>query len=524
MRKRILSTIAAGAAAVLMLSGFDSAMTVQELQEKSKAALAEVDSMWVVMNGSANANLSMKQNGENGASMDIPINGNCDMSYRFVVDPFQLEVDIQYSGEAMGQGMAGGTQMYLLENEDGTGMSYMDVFESGEDHWSASTLGTDEMKKMKDMMTAMLGGDISALDGMSDFNSSMDSAAMQEIVKKYQDQYTNLMKIAPQPAMKDDSECYELTMELSGNDMYQMLVDILSASGQTPDDASLQMVQAVVGGIRMKVDTLVDAQTFLPAYGTIDFSESDFSSIGNTIVESMGGTGGDMTASLDVSELGMTANFTFNEPVAVEVPEEAKAATQPTGESEIGIDLGGGIGGILTGGDDTGSDGTGSDDSDGAIQNPDGTYHLEYQAFDGTTRSADVTPPEGLRLSYGSKDYISFTNDDYSYDVIYSMFSGDTPQETVEANLDVSFMESDSSYTDVSRTEVKTTTLPDGREVCYGYKAYTYGGYKMGSTECAVQGPNSVVVVSIEKQDEQRNSIEASEQEIQSAAALVKTS
>ena len=85
-------------------------------------------------------------------------------------------------------------------------------------------------------------------------------------------------------------------------------------------------------------------------------------------------------------------------------------------------------------------------------------------------------------------------------------------------------MESDSSYTDVSRTEVKKTTLPDGREVCYGFKTYTYGGYKMGSTECAVQGPNAVVVVSIEKEDEQRNAVEASEQEVQTAAALVKAS
>ena len=45
MRKRILATIAAGSAAVLMLSGFDSAMTVEQLTENSKNAMAQMTSM-----------------------------------------------------------------------------------------------------------------------------------------------------------------------------------------------------------------------------------------------------------------------------------------------------------------------------------------------------------------------------------------------------------------------------------------------------------------------------------------------
>lgn len=51
MRKRIIGGIVAGAAAVLMLSGFDSAMTVPELQEKMKSALAEVNSVSAVITG-----------------------------------------------------------------------------------------------------------------------------------------------------------------------------------------------------------------------------------------------------------------------------------------------------------------------------------------------------------------------------------------------------------------------------------------------------------------------------------------
>ena len=66
MRKRIIGGIVAGAAAVLMLSGFDSAMTVPELQEKMKSALAEVNSVSAVITGRASSDLEISQGGEDG--------------------------------------------------------------------------------------------------------------------------------------------------------------------------------------------------------------------------------------------------------------------------------------------------------------------------------------------------------------------------------------------------------------------------------------------------------------------------
>ena len=525
MKKRILGVIAAGCAAVLMLSGFDSAMTVEELQEKTKAAVADVGSMWVVVKGTADANLSMSQNTENGASMDIPINGNLDMDYRFNLEPFQMKVGIQYSGEAMGQGMNGGMEVYLLENEDGSGQAYMGNLVGGQMQWSANDVDAQQVAQMKDMVVATLNGDASSLSALSESGNAMDAAALQELVTKYQDQFADLVQISPEYALKDDTECYELTADVSGDVLFQMMTDILSASGQGPDDASLQMAQAAISGLRAKIDTLVDAETYLPAYGTIDLGESDFSQIADLVAGSMAGSGTDMTANVNVNALNMSANFTFNEPVQIEVPAEAEAArtaggTDVTGNPE---DL---IGGLLTGGTDTtggGSDLTGGQDADtdAPVQNADGTYLLQYEDYFGNLKSANVAVPDGLALSYGNSEYLTFSNDNYSYQVSYSLYSMDTPEQTVESDLDTTYYESDSSYSDVTRTDVMQTTLADGTPVSYGFKGYTYDGYSMGGTYAALKAGDAVVKFEIEKEDENRNTVPATEQEVQQLAALI---
>ena len=107
MRKRWISTLAAGAAAVLMLSGFDSAMTVDQLQENAKDALAQVTSLSASMSVVADAGLNMKQNTENGASMDVPINGTGDVTLQLNMEPLQLGMTVNYDWSAMGQGMNG---------------------------------------------------------------------------------------------------------------------------------------------------------------------------------------------------------------------------------------------------------------------------------------------------------------------------------------------------------------------------------------------------------------------------------
>ena len=524
MRRRIVSTIAAGAAAVLMLSGFDSAMTIQELQEKSKSAIAEVTSLSMMMNGRAAADLKMTQNAQDGASMNVPITGMLDISCQLNLEPLQLAFSFVYNAEAVGQGTEGSMEMYVLENEDGTGIGYMGVTSNGETDWQVDKAEVEDVSKMKEMVQAALKGDTSAMSSAAP-SGNVDPAAMEAFVQKYQDMFASLAQISPTSVSAGGKECYEITADMTGDTFFEVMKDVMSATGQPIDDASLQMIQPVMGGIHLKSNSRIDVETYLPVDAELDLGDSDFSAFGDMIASSMG-AGTDMSAQVDVHALSMKAMFDFNNPVDIVVPEAALAAASGAdttgGDDSLGGLLTGGddsLGGLLTGGDDT----TGTDTSEsGAIQNPDGSYHLEYENYDGRVKKADVAAPEGLHLSYGTEDYISFSNDDYTYGVTYSFGYKDTTLEMIQHMLDTSFYDSNSDYSDVVRTDIKQTTLPDGTDVYYGTVLYTYSGYRFGGTKCVLQAGDWIVCVEIEKEDEQRRAIEASEEEVQTYTALVR--
>lgn len=528
MRKKLVGVIAAGAASVLMLSGFDSAMTVQELTEKTKEAFSQVKTLNVSINAVADANLSIVQDVENGASMDVPINGTSDISMALSLEPFQAELYAKYSGEAMGQGMNGLMDMYVIENDDGTGSAYTGMLSSeGEVAWSEESIDAQSMTQVKEMVRSALAGDMSGLSNMSPDGNTVDVAAMTDIMQKYQDQVAGISQIAPQSVNVDGKECYQMTCELTGDILTQMMSDAVSASGQAMDDTSLQIVSAALGGIKANIETLVDVQTYLPVKASVDLSGSDFSMLEQYMVSSMAGMDSGMKASVNVSTLSVECTFGCNDPVQITVPQEALDASAAGGIEDINpSDL---IGGILGGGSgstDTGSS-TGTDialpdTDDGPVQNSDGTYRISYEDYSGNVRQADIAVPDGLRLSYGSDDYLSFTNDDYTISVSYSLFSNSTLEETVENDLDVTYMQGNSDYSNVTRTDVMKTALDDGTPVCYGFKGYVYNGYGLGGTEAAVQAGDSIVSMEIQIEDDQRNVVEAGEDDVKRYAGMVK--
>ena len=518
MRKRILATIAAGSAAVLMLSGFDSTMTVEQLTDNAMNAMAQVTSMSATMHGQATAGVHVTQSAENGATMDIPMNGTIDVNMNLNMDPLQAEISFSYAADAMGQGSNGSFQLYMVENEDGTGAAYMGQTNSaGQMEWNAETADAGTFAQVKESMKAVMSGDLSALSSMSG-GSSIDPAALNTMMEKSKEQFISHAQLTPQSVTVDGKECYEVTSDLSGDDISQMLNDLMSAAGQAVDTSSLQMMQPFLGGLVMHMESRYDVETFLPVDIVYDMGGSDFSAFSEMIASSMTGGAEGVTASVDISALNLTSGFRYNEPVTVTVPQEALDAAG----SSTGTDLTtGGIGGLL-GGTDDGTDYSGLDTTDeGPIQNADGTYQIIYEDFEGNKYAANVANPDGLTLGYGNENFLSFRDSGFDLDVYYTVSYKDTPGEAVDDGLDVTFMENDSDYSEVSRTEVMQTTLPDGTVVYYGNRFYRYGGYLLGGTVCALQVGDAVVKVEIEKDDENNDTIAATEQEVQHFASMV---
>ncbi len=552
MKRRIVVTVAAGAAAVWMLSGFDAPMTVQELSERSMAALSEAGSLTMDLHGDASLNLRMTQAGDSGASMNIPLIGNVSAETQIAMEPFQAQFEANYKGEAMGQGTDGSMEMYILENEDGSADAWLGTYDGAEGlAWEAQSLDAGQLSEVKKAVRSMLAGDTSTLGSLTMNGSSVDPAALAQITQKYQDQLMNMVKLSPDTIMVNGEECYQVTADLSGEDILPIITDLAASSGGIVDDASREILSQVLGGIRIRMESEFDAKTCLPVQAYIDLGGSDLSAAGSLIVSSMMGGTGDVSANIDVSALNMDCSFTFNQPLDVTVPEEALAAGgssqvydpdeligslltggNGTGTGTDGQPIGGGTGTDGTGGTDIGGSDIGGTDiggSDGTdeteevlTENPDGSYHAVFADFSGNVKEATILPPDGLAPSYAARNYIAFDNDRMTYSLRYSMYCGETAPETVAKKLDVSFMEGNADYSEVTKTDVIQAALPDGTPVYYGSKAYKYGNYRLGATCCAVQAGDWVIYLEIEPEDEHFNFREATEAEVLAYAGLVK--
>ena len=146
MRRRLLGVLGVGTAAVMMLSGFDSAMTVADLEKNAVEAMKTVEQFSGDFNAGADITVTVTQEGENGATMSLPLSGELTGSFCMTMEPMAAGMEMQFSGSGAGEEGSGSMQLYVVENEDGTGTGYVHAV-SGEDDtgWEASEISADEM-------------------------------------------------------------------------------------------------------------------------------------------------------------------------------------------------------------------------------------------------------------------------------------------------------------------------------------------------------------------------------------------
>ena len=87
MRRRLLGVLGVGTAAVMMLSGFDSAMTVADLEKNAVEAMKTVEQFSGDFNAGADITVTVTQEGENGATMSLPLSGELTGSFCMTMEP-----------------------------------------------------------------------------------------------------------------------------------------------------------------------------------------------------------------------------------------------------------------------------------------------------------------------------------------------------------------------------------------------------------------------------------------------------
>ena len=335
MKKHIaLELIAGTAAAAMMLSGFDSAMTVQELHRKSQEAQAAKNSATVSMQMEADAALQI--GADSSTATKASLNGNADLTISYTLDPFQMKMEGNVKGTALGNTVDATLSEYFVTDDDGSGIIYANLDTGNGGSWEASRVGKDQMRTVQEALEASKSGDYSKLK-----EQGFDAQALLDQVEK-------VTTLAPEAVTTGNQECYEMTSTISGSLLSGMLTDVMNsslsnASGDGLDDQKRQIAEDILKSLSVNTKEDYNTETFLPVHMEMDLSGSDFSGLVSRI-ESLiraGYTGSaaepeEPQLSVTVNTLKASADYDFDAPVSIEVPEEAR--NTPVSESGLSAD------------------------------------------------------------------------------------------------------------------------------------------------------------------------------------------
>ena len=295
MKKHIaLGLIAGTAAAAIMLSGFDSAMTVQELHRKSQEAQAAKNSATVSMQMEADAALQIGT--DSSTATKASLNGNADLTISYTLDPFQMKMEGNVKGTALGNTVDATLSEYFVTDDDGSGIIYANLDTGNGGSWEASRVGKDQMRTVQEALAASKSGDYSKLK-----EQGFDAQALLDQVEK-------VTTLAPEAV-----------------------------------DQKRQIAEAILKSLSVNTKEDYNTETFLPVHMEMDLSGSDFSGLVSRI-ESLiraGYTGSaaepeEPQLSVTVNTLKASADYDFDAPVSIEVPEEAR--NTPVSESGLSAD------------------------------------------------------------------------------------------------------------------------------------------------------------------------------------------
>ena len=327
-RNRLLAVTAAASMSIMLLSGFDSSLTVEDVTRKTTEAMSAAGGLNCDVQGIADVSVDVSAGGE---TQSMAINGSLNYSVQFTVDPFVMAVSGEMTGEAAAMGVSEGMkiEVYLAAREDGSGVMYVRMPDEEESGWHAAAVTAEDMTMLRDSVKASLSGNpAEAADLLG-----MDLEGLKE-------QLSTNMTLAPEAVNVNGIDCYELTQSVDGTTLFNAVSTVMNAMPDAGiDQATLSAIQMLLGGIRMDVVSDCAVDTFEPVYASLDLGGSDFSMLGQMYgamaVSSNDGSQGP-EISVNVNALNLSMNY-GEVPAAIEIPSEALEAEIETTVPLTGI-------------------------------------------------------------------------------------------------------------------------------------------------------------------------------------------
>ena len=297
MKKNLLiGAMLLGAASFSMLTGFDSALTAEDVTAKMQEASANVNEV----NGKADINFD--------ASLSVPaaditmgLTAGGTENVSAVMDPLACAVDGEFTVSIMGQEMKAAVTAYGVM-EDGKFAVYSNAEMEGEESAGWTKTSTDAAP-ITEMLNQLKGAPVAL-----PFNFDLASA----------------------PIELNGKECYELSAVVPWNDVYLVAQSYLEQVAGADTASQLEAYGSLLSGLNITMTIYVNTESFLPEYVHVDLNDSDWSAIG-ALVSSMFGTdenGNPFEVELKVNATDIDVTYDYSTAVEIVLPEEAKSAQE----------------------------------------------------------------------------------------------------------------------------------------------------------------------------------------------------
>lgn len=308
MKKMALTAAALVCAASFgLLTGFDSAATAEDVLAKYSEASKTTTEFTSDITVDADIDLEIP---EMETSFKVKADGTMDLSA--TLDPVAVASLTKANLSLMGQEMNIGLDMYAVTMEDGSLGLYTkeDMGEGAE--WSftssESPVSLDELTEMAQKVNI-------------DFS-----------------QLPVTFTMAEEAVDVNGKSCYELTSSLTPDDIVALVQYAFKYASETAgeempvseeDLESVTAMASYIQGLLLNITIDIDTETYKPVRLRIDFDGTDWAAIAPIIASLMDMTNEEgVPYTLNITANSLYAEFLYNydEPVVIEVPEEALAA------------------------------------------------------------------------------------------------------------------------------------------------------------------------------------------------------
>lgn len=305
MKKHVLvsAAVLALGAGSMMLTGFDSAATVDEVVANYNEASKDLNSLSATADMDMGLNLGVDYEGST-LNLAVSLNGNMDISY--TKDPLSMAMTGNFTVNAMGEDTALEMKSYIVPGDDGCWDTYAWQDDGTGGEWSYEQIPAEQAEELMNMIT----------------EAQLDP-----------DQFPIEYTLAEEPTDVNGTACYHLSTSIAYDLIQPILEEALSASTEDLDDETMAVVEAMLSGIVFNMEMDVDAETYLPLAASMNMDGSDFSAFSDLIGSMMASTDDEGNpvvpeTTLEIPTMEMNMTYDYSAPEEIVLPVEALEAKE----------------------------------------------------------------------------------------------------------------------------------------------------------------------------------------------------